>query len=82
VDGGPIPLVLKRYPVVSVDQVVITDGSESLTSSDWVIDGEAGLLYRQSDSGQVIAWYGTVAVTYAAGYANVADIRPMCGRRA
>jgi hypothetical protein len=66
---APKPLVLARYPVSEVS--LVTEGDSDLTDTGWLVQGEAGCLYRQSSEGRLesIGWCGdTVAVTYTAGY--------------
>lgn len=76
-DGTPKPLVLARYPVISIDQVTINGGNDTLTDSDWLVDKEKGLLFRASaDTIGLLPWYGVVAVTYTAGYASIDDVPP------
>lgn len=78
-DGVGTFIQLQSWPVSSVTTVV-EDGT-TLTTDDWYIDKEKGLLYRQSN-GLDWTWShstsnrrDTVAVTYVAGrYANTAAV--------
>lgn len=74
-DGKPTPLVLTRYPVSSVESVVV--GPDTSDPATYLLDGPKGLLYSW-DGGMLtpVTWgIDTVAVNYVAGYA-LADIPP------
>lgn len=63
-------LVLRSTPVLSV--VSVTESGTALTASDYLLDSDAGILYRGSTSG---AWswaagLRNVVVTYLAGFAD------------
>lgn len=72
-------LILRRYPVASISSVTV-DGvalAEAVIVDDVVtalaeyrVDGESGLLYRQTTAGYPRHWSfcQSIAVTYAAGY--------------
>jgi hypothetical protein len=66
-DGGSCVLALRRTPVQSV--TTVTESGVTLTSSDWVLDTAAGLLYRGTTAG-AIAWrcgVQNVVVLYVVG---------------
>lgn len=61
-------LALRRYPVAAVTTVTI-DGLD-LDAAEYRVNGEAGLLYRQTLDGCPRQWscFRSIAVTYAGGY--------------
>lgn len=70
-------LVLKRFPVISVDSVAEGDNDPLVVDTDYRIDKQQGMIYRQS-SGQPSLWRwrwrtgfsgATVTVVYTAGFA-------------
>lgn len=66
-DGGGCVLALRRTPVQSV--TTVTESGTTLTASDWVLDANAGLLYRGTTAA-AIAWrYGVqnIIASYIAG---------------
>jgi len=69
-DGGMSLVALRHRPVLSVSAVV-EDGT-TLTSSDYHLDAEAGLLVRRSGSHDDLWEHGrgNVTVTYVAGRFN------------
>ena len=75
-DGKPSPLVLTRYPVSSITSVVVGD-DPALDPTNYLLDGDKGLLYHFGDDGIVPLVWGvnTVSITYVAGYA-LADVPP------
>jgi hypothetical protein len=79
--GGPIALVLSRFPVASIDGVTIPDGTP-LDPTGYVLDAAKGLLYRADDCSVYDAWGGNLSVTYTGGYKDVddvpADVRQGC----
>ena len=68
--GGSDTLILRRIPVVSIDEIV-EDGIE-LATSDYALSTESGTVTRIV-SGSPIPWVGGVdeiSVTYDTGYAE------------
>ncbi len=72
-DGGVRSLRLLRRPVIEVTQVV--EDSAVLSSSDWTLDREVGLLKRGGPTSCLYwaAGWQNVTVTYVAGYSVVPD---------
>jgi hypothetical protein len=71
--GGPMALVLSRFPVASIGSVSIPD-STMLDPSGYVLDAAKGLLYRRDCDYTYDAWGGNVSVTYTGGYKEVDDV--------
>lgn len=65
------PLILSRYPVVSVESVSAS-GSD-LAPDTFICEEEAGLLHRLATSGAQCSWRRDipVTVTYRAGYETI-----------
>lgn len=62
---GPLPL--QRYPVAIIDSV--TAASAALATTDYRLDGNKGLLYRNFGR-----WTGEVVVQYQAGYSLLSEL--------
>jgi hypothetical protein len=70
----PAGLRLRRFPVVSIASV-IADGTVLVANVDYELEADRGLLYRLTDSGSRIPWFGlAIAVTYTGGWAQVTDV--------
>ena len=73
-DGTTQRLYLSRWPVKLADITAITQNGVDIlpnnvansSAGQWVLEEITGTLYQPSDYG---AWYGTVDVDYAGGYA-------------
>ena|GEM_PF-1621835 len=70
------PLILRRFPVVSIDTVTLDD--VVIDASEYRLDADTGLLYRLTSSGFPGHWrFGKSAViAYTAGYTVRADGDP------
>lgn len=69
-DGGREAVVLRRTPVQSV--TAVTEAGTALTSGDWLLDTDAGILHRGTWGGGTWSRYPrSVVVTYVAGPAVV-----------
>jgi len=71
-DGGSRVILLRHYPIVSVEEVTQGDG-EVVSSSDYYADLDEGAVY--SSSGLWYSGEGGVTVEYTAGYGT--QVRPM-----
>lgn len=65
-DGYAAALVLRDVPVLSVSSVSVN----GTASTDYTLRGDLGLLYAGSATAPSSWAFGTVAVTYVAGYAD------------
>lgn len=73
--GGELPqsLELTRFPIISIDAA--TDGTTVLTSADYEVDDETGLLYRLDGNDCRWHWFGPkIVVLYTAGFALLDDL--------
>jgi len=69
-DGGREAVVLRRTPVQSV--TAVTEAGTALTQDDWLLDTDAGILFRgEWGGGRWASYPRSVVVTYVAGPAVV-----------
>lgn len=68
-DGGG-SIVLRKSPVISITS--ISESGTALTTSDYLVNTDAGILYRGSNyaARAFLAGFQNVVVTYRAGYLN------------
>lgn len=70
--GGPAPLLLAVYPVISIASV--TEDDVALETSDWRADISTGFLFRKDSAGDLTDWSASkIVVAYSAGFAAIPD---------
>lgn len=63
-------LRLSRFPVGTITSVTCDD--ETLTASDYTLNGQSGILFNLCDDNIIIPWnYEKVTVVYKGGYATI-----------
>lgn len=67
-EGGVECFSLQRYPVAAVSSVTVDD--VAIDDAEWLLDAEAGLLYRLDAGGYpcTFTWCKAVSIVYAGGY--------------